>query len=121
MHIGSNIATDETGQSYTMPVPPQSIKGTTYVPMRFIGERLGARILWDDFLRQVTYILGVTTVEIIIGKPEARVNGSVVRMSAPAIVQSGRTLVPVRFVAEALGAAVSYEPATKKIVIVYPK
>lgn len=121
MKIGSKTAQDESGNAYSMPVPPQIIKGSTYVPVRFIGERLGAEVIWDSFTKQVTYSLDGTTVEIIIDKTEARVNGQIVKLSAPALIVGGSTLVPVRFVAEALGASINYNAQTKVIVVEYPK
>lgn len=120
MKLGSNTATDETGTTYKLSVPPQKIKGMTYVPMRFIGERLGAQILWDNNLKKVTYILGSVKVEIIIGKTEATVNGKTVKMPGPPVVVSGNTLVPVRFVAEALGAKVTWIGETEQIIVEYP-
>ncbi|NTU61043.1 MAG: copper amine oxidase N-terminal domain-containing protein, partial [Caldiserica bacterium] len=119
MQLGSSTATDESGNTYTLQVPPQKIKGTTYVPMRFIGERLGAQILWDAKLRKVTYILGSVTVELVIGSTEATVNGRKTKMPGAAVVINGKTLVPVRFVAEALGAKVSFDAASGAITIEY--
>jgi hypothetical protein len=119
MQIGSSTATDQSGNKYTLQVPPQIIKGSTYVPMRFVGERLGAEIQWDGNLRKVTYILGSTRVELIIGNAEAIVNGKKTKMPGAAVIVGGKTLVPVRFVAEALGAKVGYESATKTITIEY--
>ncbi len=121
MKIGSKMAVDESGATYTMPVPPQIIKGSTYVPVRFIGERLGAQVIWDSFTKQVTYSLDDTTVEIIIDKTEARVNGQIVKMSAPALIVGGSTLVPARFVAEALGASIKYNAQTKDVIVEYPR
>lgn len=120
MKLGSKTATDESGTTYKLSVPPQKIKGMTYVPMRFIGERLGAEILWDNNLKKVTYILGSIKVEIIIGKTEATVNGKTVKMPGPPVVLSGNTLVPVRFVAEALGAKVTWVGETEQIIVEYP-
>lgn len=119
MQLGSSTATDESGNTYTLQVPPQKIKGSTYVPMRFIGERLGAQILWEANLKKVTYILGSVTVELIIGSTEAIVNGKKTKMPGAAVVVNGKTLVPVRFVAEALGAKVSFDAATGVITIEY--
>lgn len=121
MKIGSKTAVDESGATYTMPVPPQIIKGSIYVPVRFIGERLGAQVIWDSFTKQVTYSLDETTVEIIIDKTEARVNGQIVKMSAPALIVGGSTLVPARFVAEALGASIKYNAQTKVVIVEYPR
>ena len=119
MQIGSKTATDESGKTYTLTTPPQVIGSLTYVPMRFIGERLGAQILWDDATKKVTYILGSKVVEITIGKPEAIIDGKKIKMPGAAVIVRGKALVPVRFVSEGLGAKVTYEASTKTITIEY--
>jgi hypothetical protein len=73
----------------------------------------------------VTISLNATVLELWIGKNQARVNGRYVLIDAtnakvvPLIV-SGRTMLPVRFVAEQLGADVQWEAATKTITITGP-
>jgi len=46
MTLGKDEAVDESGTKYSLTVPPQLVTGSTFVPMRFIGERLGATIDW---------------------------------------------------------------------------
>jgi len=60
-------------------------------------------------------------VVVWIGKKEAIVGGMEYQMPSPPVVIKGTTLVPVRFISEALGAAVAWEQATKTITIEYPK
>lgn len=55
----------------------------------------------------------VKIVELMIGEKEAAINGEVATMDQAAYVKAGRTLVPFRFLAEALGAQVSWDAATK--------
>jgi len=45
------------------------------------------------------------------------VNGNLIQSDVPAFVQNGRTMVPLRFVAEALGAQVKWDDATQSIYI----
>lgn len=56
-----------------------------------------------------------------IGKIEAKVNKSVNKLDAPAKIVNGRTLVPLRFVSEALGAEVTWDGKTKTIYIISQK
>ncbi len=44
--IGKNSAVTEKGE-IVLDVPPKIINGATYVPLRFIGESLGATVIWD--------------------------------------------------------------------------
>jgi hypothetical protein len=66
-----------------------------------------------------------TTIELWIGKPQATVNGQTKWIDdtnhkvMPEII-NGRTMLPLRFVAESLGAKVDWEPNTKTITITYP-
>jgi hypothetical protein len=65
---------------------------------------------------------GATSLKIIkltIGKMEASINGTPYNMDAAPYLDTGagRTLVPVRFVSEALGGKVKWDPETRRIVI----
>ena len=120
MQIGSKTATSDDGATYTLDVPPMILAGSTFVPMRFIGERLSAEITWVASEKKVIYKLGKTIVEIWIGKKEAKVNGAEYKLASSPVIVSGKTLVPLRFVAEALGAKVTWQGETKTIIIEYP-
>ncbi len=108
--------------------PPFITNNRTLVPIRAISEGLGAKVDWNDKERKVTITLGSSRVELWIDNPVGRVNGQQYNMPdnvAPTIRRS-RTFVPVRFVAEALGAHVTWNPrdvrfASGAVVVVYPK
>ncbi len=104
--------------------PPFITKaGRTMVPFRFIGERLGAQVDWEPKDKQVvkvTYKLQNAYIELFIGKKEAKVNGQLVTLDQEPLIQQGRTMVPVRFVSEFLGAKVDWIAQTKMVVITYP-
>ena len=50
-----------------------------------------------------------------IGSPKATVNGQEVGLKSPPVIVGGRTLVPLRFIAEALGARVDYDPLKRQV------
>ena len=58
------------------------------------------------------------TLELWVDKQEALVNGKQVKLDVPPTVVKGRTLVPLRFIGEALGAKVDYEAKARKITVV---
>lgn len=96
------------------------------VPLRFIGEALSAKIDWDNAARKVTYQLGDLSAYFWIDKKEAMVKiGSTyqrtIPMDAAPVIKNGRTLVPVRYVGEILGAEVGWEASTRTVSIVFPK
>jgi hypothetical protein len=93
--------------------------GTTMVPIRAIVESLGGSVGWDTAARRCDIRLGSRTVTTWVGKTTATVNGSSRTMStAPAII-GGRTMIPLRFVAENLGCLVGWDQPTKGITVVY--
>ena len=97
----------------------------TLVPLRAIVEAMGGTVQWDAALRRATSSLGITTVELIISSNKAKVNGKSVSIDANAsvvpLIVSGRTMLPLRFVTESLGAQVSYQQSTKTITITYTR
>lgn len=56
--------------------------------------------------------------ELYVGKTTAYVNGASVKLDAPPVIQNGRTLVPVRFISEQMGAKVTWDRAKKQVTIV---
>ena len=58
-----------------------------------------------------------TTIKLEIGSEKATVNDETKILDVPAFTEQGRTFLPIRFVAEALGANVNWDAATKTVVI----
>jgi hypothetical protein len=89
-----------------------------------VAEPLGASIGWDANEKKVTVSLKDTIIELWIGKNVARVNGVDTPIDpnnpkvVPMIIQ-GRTMLPVRFVAENLGCQVDWDANTKTVTITY--
>jgi hypothetical protein len=97
-------------------------KGRTFVGIRFLGETIfNAKVGYEAKTRTVTFELGTKKIELYIDQPYALVNGAKVTLDAPPFIQSGRTLVPLRFISENLEATVEYEAKTQTITISYPK
>ena len=107
-------------------VPPTIVEGRTLLPIRWVAEPLGAEVGWDGVEKKVTVSLKGTVIELWIGKSIAKVNGvdTPIDPANPKVVPmiiSGRTMLPVRFVAENLGCNVDWDPGTKTVTITYPK
>ncbi|MFZ2414236.1 MAG: stalk domain-containing protein [Candidatus Cryosericum sp.] len=123
LHVASTEMSVD-GVSTTIDVAPQIVEGRTLLPIKWVAEPLGAVVSWNATDRKVTITLKGTTLELWIGRSQARVNGVAVPIDStnarvvPLIV-SGRTMLPVRFVAEQLGADVQWEQSTKTITITY--
>lgn len=84
----------------------------TMIPVRFVTEALGAEVSWDQNTQTAIIELDGTTVKVPIGSKTITVtkdgSTSTVTMDTQAAINSGRTCIPIRFVAEALGAYVGY-------------
>ena len=96
----------------------------TVVPIRAIVEALGGTIGWDGTERKVTINFKDTVIELWIDKPQASVNGVMKWIdegnhNVKPIIVNGRTMLPLRFVAENLGGSVQWDPKTKTIIITF--
>ena len=115
--VGSSKASIN-GQSIALDAAPYIKSGSTLVPLRFIGTALGATIDWHQESETVTYELDGTTILLTIGSKNALVNAESKQILQAPEISNARTMVPLRFVSEALGASVDWEDATQKITII---
>lgn len=99
------------GAIIRLDVRPTLINNSTYVPIRFIAENLGAEVEFLQATNQVEIKTGEKTIYLPIDKVTAE-------LATPARIIEGRTMVPVRYVSEQLGATVTYFADTRKIEII---
>lgn len=86
----------------------------TYVPVRFVSEALGAEVGWDQTTKTVTINKDDQQILLTIDSDKATVGADqVVTLDAPAALVNDRTVVPLRFVSEVLGAKVDWTPAVE--------
>ncbi|HUW14001.1 MAG TPA: copper amine oxidase N-terminal domain-containing protein [Anaerolineae bacterium] len=111
------IQVELNGRPLQFDVPPTLVSGRTMVPLRGIFESMGAQVNWDANTRTIAATKGATDVQLSIGDPRATVNGRTVLLDAPAMILNGSTMVPLRFVSEALGADVKWFEATQMVSI----
>jgi len=130
-------------EKQTADVPPTIINNRSYLTTRYIIEPLGGAVSWDGTERKVTCKLvresdsssefsennpakddANVIVELWIGKPTAKINGVETQIDpnnpdvVPTIID-GRTMVPMRFLAESLGCEVEWVAETKEIILTY--
>lgn len=99
---------------------PQIMDGRTMVPLRSAFEALGAQVEWDEDTGTVRGYRGAAEVLLRPGEAAALVNGETVELESPAFVQQDRTYVPMRFLAESLGAVVEWDGNTNTVRIISP-
>lgn len=92
-----------------MDVSPTVINGRTMVPMRSIFEGLGAAVEWNNYTRGITAQKEDKTITLYLNEKNAFINGVSHSLDTPAVAVNGRTMVPVRFVAESLDCKVYWD------------
>ena len=111
MSIGSNeiIVNDAKG---TIDAAPMIQNDRTFVPFRALAEAFGAEVAYDEATQAVTAKLNGVDVVMTIGSATYTVNGAEKTMDVAPFINGSRTMVPVRFAAEAFGIKVipTYNP-----------
>lgn len=87
---------------------PEVIDGRTLVPLRAIFEAMKAEVEWDGDTNTVIAKRGDTTISIQLGANIMHKNGVAIPVDVPAQAMNGRTMIPVRVIAESFGADVQW-------------
>lgn len=86
------------------------VNGRTMVPIRIITESFGGKVTWNEAAKEVILTIDGNVIRMTVGKTFAAYG------VAP-MIQNGRTYVPVRFVADQLGASIDWKDTTKTVII----
>ena len=116
MTVGKTAYT-VNGEAKTMDVAPIIRGDRTMLPVRYIAEALGATVLWDGATSTATVKTADTEIRISVSADSATVNGERITLDTPAFIENDRAYMPVRFIAEALGATVSWDGTTSTATI----
>lgn len=106
------------GETMTFDVEPYIAENRTMVPMRAIFEKAGANVIWDADKHTVIAVKGndnPTYITLQIGNTSAFVNSTAVTLDKAAELVNDRTMVPLRFVMESLGANVTWDGAAQTV------
>lgn len=115
---GSAVKLVVNGKQVAVDVPPYLDKaGRTMVPIRFLFQELGAQVDWDHRAKQVTMTGKGVAISLKVGQKTARVNEKAVTLDTVAVIKNGRVMVPLRFIAEALGAVVQWDAAQRIVTV----
>ena len=94
-----------------------SAAGYTMLPVRAVAVALGIHtnnVLWDQATKTVTILYGQRIITMTVGSKVINVNGSPIPASASPEVVDGRTFLPMRDLATALGVTdITWDAATK--------
>lgn len=105
------------GEVQTYDTVPYIEAGRTIVPLRGIFEALGSEVVWDQRTQTVTAFKGETIIQLQIGSKVAQVNSQRVTLDAPARNKNGRTMMPLRFISEAMGAVVEWDAQSRTVFV----
>lgn len=94
------------------------ISNKVMIPIRVVSEKLGYSVSWEQKTKTVTIIQDKKVIKMVVGQKTAMVDGSEISLDTAPIIKQGTTLVPIRFVAEAMGMKVSWNNQTKSVYIV---
>ncbi|MFE0560354.1 stalk domain-containing protein [Paenibacillus sp. NPDC058910] len=112
-----NISVLIDGVKLYTPQAPVMIQGRVMLPMRSIFEALDASVKWNQKTKTVTATKNGTTVILKINSKTATINNKTVALDVPAKNLKGNTMVPVRFVSEALGQKIGWNSKTKTVTV----
>ena len=93
----------------------------TYVPVRYLGEALNARINWNQKTKMVMLYLNNNRVDLNIGSKIITVNGQTNQMDVAPVLKNNRTYLPARPIAEAFFFKVKWEKDGSKVVVFPPE
>lgn len=94
-------------------VAPYIKDGRTMVPLRVIAENLDARVDWTASEQRIDLVRNVDKIQLWIGETDALLNNNHLTLEAAPEITNSLTFVPLRFVAEALGATVTWDSVTR--------
>ena len=113
----SDIQVLVDGEQKEFSVPPVIIEGSTFVPVRELFETLGAEVSWNGERKEVLAEKAEKSIVLKIGSTTAIVNTSVQTLNEAPYLSGGHTMIPLRFVSEALDYDVAWNGETRTITI----
>ncbi len=120
MQIGNPVMTvngAETEIDQGRGTVPITENGRTLVPIRAIIEAMGGTVGWDDATQKVTLIYGSDNIVLTINSVNAYFNGQLSVLDVAPKEVNGRTILPIRYIAESFKFGVGWEDSTQTITI----
>jgi len=113
--LAQNVTVVVNGQQVSFDQPPIERSGRVFVPLRGVFERLGATVVYDNGVINATG--NGRNISLKIGSSVAIVDGAQQMLDVAPFLVGARTLVPLRFVSQALGANVDWNNNTTTVTI----
>ncbi len=93
----------------TSEVPTVIVDGRAITPFRPVIEEAGGQVMWDAAERRARAVARGHEIAVTIGSDQVQLDGGQVAMGAPAALRCNRTVVPLRFLGDALDLVLQYE------------
>lgn len=87
------------------------------VPLRKVCEALGARVEWEQDSQTIYMQKRDRYISMVLGGTSMSVNGTAYALDVPSVAENGRTLVPLRAIAQAMDADVQWNQEKQMVVI----
>lgn len=120
-HDAINIIYNGQLMTYTDAIP-ENINDRVMLPFRAVLEGMGATVNYEDASRLVTASRGAITLTFTLEDDTIYINNngvnSELKLDVPMIIKNDRTLVPIRFISNALGMQVGWEGDYNTVLIV---
>ena len=113
--VAQSVTVTINGQPLYLSPGPIERAGRVFVPLRGIFERLRATVVYASGTINATK--GGTTISLQIGSTQATVNGQPQTLDVAPFIVGATTYVPLRFIAQSLGAQVGYDGNTQVVAI----
>jgi hypothetical protein len=111
----SDVSVFVNGVRMSFDQPPVMQNGRVFVPLRGVFQQLGASVVYNN--GQINATGSGRTISLTIGSTTAIVNGQQQTLDVAPFEINSRTLVPLRFIAQALGATVNWDDSSSAVTI----
>lgn len=114
--IGSKLAS-RGNQLVQLDAAPTIINDFTVVPLRALGDALGAVTEYDSLTQVITVKYNNKELIFIVNSRMVKVDGEWMSIDVAPTIIEGRTMIPARFVSQSFGATVEWKADTQEVII----
>jgi hypothetical protein len=111
------VYVDEVEVAFPDQKPLINADNRTLVPIRFVSQALGGGVEWFEETKTVEIKHAGETIFLTVGEKFARKGSEKITLDTTATIMGNRTMVPLRFVSECLGAYVYWNGDKRKVFI----
>ena len=120
-----SVSIYHNGELLKADVPPEIVKDRVMVPLRIISENFGAKVSWDGQSQIVTVqqadLINTLKIGGLTANYATNYGQKNIPLDAPPYIKNGRTMVPLRYLAESLNFDVSWDAQARSVSVNTPK